>query len=78
MGIQAETGYHHQQRSKPQMIDLSFIRDVLSQLSRALHRGPMVVPTALALLSAEFHPRPVRRLAEQGYNVQRWSKMEAG
>jgi hypothetical protein len=78
MGVQVETGYHYQQRTKPQMINLSFIQNVLPRPLRALHRGPVVVPTALALLSAEFHPMPIRRLAEQAYNLQRLSQMEAG
>lgn len=36
------------------------------------------VPTALAHFPGEFYPMPSRRLAEQAYNVARWSKMERG
>lgn len=42
------------------------------------HPGPVTVPSALAHFPAEFYPMPGRRLAEQVYNVKRWSKMESG
>lgn len=42
------------------------------------HPGPVTVPTALAHFPREFYPMPSRRLAEQAFNVVRWSKMEAG
>ncbi|UZW57395.1 epoxide hydrolase 1 [Sphingobium sp. JS3065] len=36
------------------------------------------VPTALAHFPGEFYPMPSRRLAEQKYNVARWSVMDSG
>lgn len=40
--------------------------------------GPVQVPTALAHFPGEFYPMPSRRLAEQAYNVQQWTKLPSG
>ncbi|MEP6869225.1 MAG: epoxide hydrolase, partial [Novosphingobium sp.] len=40
--------------------------------------GPVTVPCGIAHFPGEFYPMPSRRLAEQAYNVRRWSKMESG
>lgn len=42
------------------------------------HPGPVTVPTALAHFPGEFYPMPSRSLAEQAYNVTRWSVMQSG
>lgn len=41
-------------------------------------KGPVTVPTGLALFPAEFYPYPSRRLAGRGYNVTRWTEMPSG
>ncbi|MDF8334943.1 epoxide hydrolase family protein [Novosphingobium cyanobacteriorum] len=126
--MQAESGYHHEQGTKPQTIGLAlhdnpvgwaswvvekFWRwgdtqgDIESRFDKdhlitnlmtylvtdniissfwmyyasnheARHPGPVTVPCGLAHFPGEFYPMPSRRLAEQAYNVKRWSKMEAG
>jgi pimeloyl-ACP methyl ester carboxylesterase len=126
--MEAESGYHHEQATKPQTIGLAlhdnpvgwaawvvekfwrwgdtngeiesrFSKDqlitnlmsylvtdnVMSSLwmyygsgREARHPGPVAVPSALAHFAGEFYPMPNRMLAEQAYNVVRWSKMADG
>ncbi len=126
--MQEESGYHHQQSTRPQTLGLAlhdnpvgwaswllekfrrwgdtggdiesrFEKDhlitnmmaylvtenVISSLwmyygsnHEARAGGRVEVPTGLAHFPGEFYPMPSRRLAEQAYNVQRWSKMSAG
>lgn len=126
--MQAESGYHHEQGTKPQTIGLALhdnpvgwaawvvekfwrwgdtkgqidsrfdkdhlITNLMTYLAtdkiissfwmyyasnhEARHPGPVTVPCGLAHFPAEFYPMPSRRLAEQAYNVRRWSKMKAG
>lgn len=126
--MEAESGYHHEQGTKPQTIGLAlhdnpvgwaawvvekfwrwgdtggviesrFDKDhlitnlmsylvtdnVISSLwmyyasnREKRHPGPVAVPCGLAHFPGEFYPMPSRRLAQQAYNVQRWSKLPAG
>ncbi|KHK89216.1 epoxide hydrolase family protein [Novosphingobium malaysiense] len=48
------------------------------QHARAVAAGPVPVPTALAHFPAEFYPMPSRRLAEQAFNLARYTVMERG
>lgn len=126
--MQAESGYQHEQSTKPQTIGLAlhdnpvgwaawvvekfwrwgdtggaiesaFDKDhLITNLMTYLvndaiissfwmyyagnheprHPGPVTVPTGLAHFPREFYPMPSRRLAEQAYNVQQWSQLDAG
>jgi len=42
------------------------------------HPGPVTVPCGLLHFSSESYPQPSRRLAEQAYNVRRWTTIDSG
>ena len=126
--MQEESGYHHQQGTRPQTLGLALHDNPVGWASWVLEKfrrwgdtggdiesrfskdalitnlmsdlvtgnvmsslwmyyasnhenrapGPVRVPTALAHFPAELYPMPSRRLAEQAYNVARWTSMKSG